>query len=75
MQVVVSETLRQQGFTPACQAELKKLAEKSVKQREFDHGLWQSVRYVTQRVEQAAQQRKVAAGAVVGGAGMAPLPR
>jgi hypothetical protein len=75
VQVVVAPALERKGFTPECQAELKKRAEDALKKHEIDRGLRESVGYVAQQLDQAAQRTKVATGSVLGGAGTATLPR
>src|SRR5262249_12036621 len=70
VQVVVSDALAKKGFTSESAVELKKVAEESVKQRQFDRGLVQSVRFVTQRFETPG----AALGSGVGCAGAKAIP-
>lgn len=70
VQVVASEALVRKGFTPENLAELKKVAEESVQQRQYDRTVVQSVRFVTQRFEPT--RRLHPAGAAAGAATTLP---
>jgi hypothetical protein len=74
VRVVASEALKQKGFTAADLAELKKVAEEGVRQRQYDRSVVQSVGYVAQRFEPAAalsRRPNPAVGGAVGAAAKA----
>jgi hypothetical protein len=73
VQVAVSDALKRKGFTPECQAELKKVAEDGVQQRQYDRSVVQSVRFVAQQFEPPSGRSNPAVGGAVG-AGAKTLP-